>query len=75
MTNPKCFRWTRRDFLSAAPAVLAGGLMLRPAQGEELPTPPNPRATAGDVAEPNWESRRTLTVGPNKADLVAAMKR
>ena len=72
MTNPKCFRWTRRDFLSAAPAVLAGSLIVRPVLGEERPTVSNPRATAGDVVEPNWESRLTLTVGPNKADLVGA---
>ena len=72
MTSSKCFRWTRRDFLSAAPAVLAGSLMMPPAQGEELPAPSHPRATAGDAVEPNWDSRLTLTVGPNKADLVGA---
>jgi len=75
MTSSKCFRWTRRDFLSAAPAVLAGGLMMRPDVGSHHGVPvqaavSNPRATAGDAVEPNWDSRLTLTVGPNKADLV-----
>ncbi len=72
MANSKYFRCTRRDFLSAAPAVIAGGLMLQRVKGDELPTPPNPRATAGDAAEPKWESRLTLTVGPNKADLAGS---
>jgi hypothetical protein len=72
MTNPKHSRCTRRDLLGAVPAVLAGYLMAQSGYGEEPPKPLNPRATAGDEAEPNWQSRLTLTVGPNKADLVGA---
>jgi len=72
MATSNDFRFTRRGFLGAAPAVLAGSLMTWPARGEELLEPSNPRATVGDEAEPNWETRRTLTVGPNKADLVGA---
>jgi hypothetical protein len=72
MTNPKHSRCTRRELLGAVPAVLAGYLMARSARGEEPPKPLNPRATAGDEVEPHWESRLTLTVGPNKADLVGA---
>ena len=29
-----------------------------------------PRATSGDSVEPNWSERLTLTVGPERADLV-----
>lgn len=72
MTILKHSRCTRRDLLGAVPVVLAGYLAARCAPGDELPKPANPRATAGDEAEPNWESRLTLTVGPNKADLVGA---
>jgi hypothetical protein len=59
------FSWRRRDFLSAAPAVLMGSRQAEPVA-------PNPRATAGDIIEPKWESRLTITVGPQKADLVGA---
>jgi hypothetical protein len=31
-----------------------------------------PRATAGDMTEPRWEERLTVTVGPEKADPVGA---
>lgn len=72
MTSSKPNPWTRRDFLCAAPAVLAGGLVMRSVRGDELPAVSNPRATAGDAVEPNWDSRLTLTVGPNKADLMGA---
>ncbi|MCI0623650.1 MAG: right-handed parallel beta-helix repeat-containing protein [Acidobacteria bacterium] len=59
---------TRRGFLGAALA-LAGGAVARLAQADEQPQV-NPRAIAGDVVEPKWESRLTVTVGPQKADLV-----
>jgi hypothetical protein len=51
----------RRNFLglSAAAAVAA-----------DLPRPANPRATSGDPVEPKWKQVFTVTVGPNKADLV-----
>jgi hypothetical protein len=32
--------------------------------------PPGPRATSGDLIEPKWKERLTITVGPNKADLI-----
>jgi hypothetical protein len=42
----------------------------------ERPPVTAPRATSGDaVAEPNWEQRLTVTVGPEKADLVGANDR
>ena len=42
-----------------------------PLSSAERPTVTLPRATSGDtVVEPHWEQRLTLTVGPDKADLV-----
>jgi len=64
--------WRRRDFLSASPVLLAGSLVTRAAKADDRPPVTNPRATAGDVVEPKWESRLTITVGPQKADLVGA---
>jgi hypothetical protein len=72
MKKSEHFRWTRRDFLSVAPAVLAGSLLAERAGAEERPAVTNPRATAGDAVEPKWDSRLTITVGPQKADLVGA---
>lgn len=69
MTKSAHLLWRRRDFLSAAPAVLAGSLSMRAAEADERPAVTNPRAIAGDAVEPNWESRLTITVGPQKADL------
>jgi parallel beta helix pectate lyase-like protein len=40
-----------------------------------LPENSNPRAIAGDVVEPEWNERVTLSVGPEKADLVGASDR
>lgn len=63
----------RRAFLSAAAAVVAAGL--RDADGRlwggEPPGVTNPRATDGDeIHEPEWAQRLTISVGPDKADLV-----
>lgn len=33
---------------------------------------PKPRATSGDLVEPNWEQQLTITVGPDKAEIVGA---
>src|SRR5262245_1140714 len=34
-----------------------------------------PRATSGDSVEPQWKERLTITVGPQKADLVGATEK
>ncbi len=64
----------RRDFVAA---TLGGMTMVRAARlmaaagMDKRPIPvTNPRATSGDPIEPNWPERLTLTVGPQKADLV-----
>jgi hypothetical protein len=66
----------RRDFVTAAFTNLAiGSAALRgvPGRAGEQPVPDkNPRATSGDHIEPSWAERLTLTVSPQKADLVGA---
>jgi len=62
----------RRSFLTTACAAAALGLRGIPRLlGGEMPSVVNPRATDGDeVHEPDWAQRLTVTVGPDKADLV-----
>jgi hypothetical protein len=66
-------RPTRRQLLGATTGLVAGAALAdapksTPATGERPSAAP--RATAGDHAEPDWEERLTVTVGPKKADLV-----
>ncbi|MDP7010874.1 MAG: right-handed parallel beta-helix repeat-containing protein [Verrucomicrobiota bacterium] len=57
---------SRRHFL-ASTGLLMTGLAL----ADKRPPVTNPKATNGDtVAEPDWEKRLSLSVGPKKADLV-----
>lgn len=71
--SPCCL--DRRRFLGAACALYFGGRVDR-LSAEQPPEPVEPRATSGDDAvEPNWKERLTLTVGPEKADLVGASDR
>jgi len=66
----------RRDFVKTAfGGVAAGGAALRNASaavGEQAVPVTIPRATSGDPLEPKWAERLTLTVGPQKADLVGS---
>jgi hypothetical protein len=61
----------RRSFMRTAAfgAALVPGLAETP--NPALPVR-NPRSTSGDPVEPEWTERLTLTVGPNKADLVGS---
>ena len=54
----------RRLFLGM-PALLAAA-----EDGPRAPEVTRPRATFGDGVEPRWEQGLTITVGPEKADLV-----
>ncbi len=68
IASPCCL--DRRRFLGAACALYLGGRRDR-LLAEPPPEPVQPRATSGDDAvEPNWKEKLTLTVGPEKADLV-----
>src|SRR4029078_331541 len=42
---------------------------------DDVPKNGNPRAIFGDFAEPNWVERVTISVGPEKADLVGTTDR
>ena len=73
MSTLETFR--RRQFLQRSGGLIAGvvaGLRLR---GDGLPRNVNPRAIHGDSAEPEWKERVTVTVGPEKADLVGSTGR
>lgn len=70
MASSDRFAWDRRQFLAATAALAAGGM----SQAGERPMPA-PRATSGDPVEPDWTQRLTLTVGPQKADLVGSTDR
>jgi hypothetical protein len=66
---------TRRQLLGATTGLVAGAALA--AAPVDLPTSAQrptvaPRATSGDSAEPNWNERLTITVGPKKADLVGS---
>ena len=61
----------RRHFLG----TLAGAAGLSASEDFQAPPVTNPRATSGDRIEPRWESAITVTVGPQKADLMGADQR
>jgi len=56
--------------LQTTSALLAGAWGAALARADELPEVTNPRATRGDAVGPDWQERLTITVGPEKADLV-----
>jgi len=64
----------RRNFIqSAAMSGIAAGIS---GAASDHPVPvTNPRSTSGDPVEPSWTQRLTLTVGPNKADLVGSTEK
>lgn len=63
---------SRRRFLGASLLTAAGALLgPRTLSADEPPAVTNPRATDGDErCEPKWDERLTITVGPDKGDLV-----
>ena len=65
----------RRFFCETSAGLLATAWGVA-AWGGERPAVSNPRATSGDaVVEPNWSERLTISVGPDKADLVGSTQR
>ena len=58
----------RRTFLTTA---ASSGIAM--AASSDYPVPvKTPRATSGDPVEPEWKEKLTITVGPQKADLVGS---
>src|SRR5262245_44979792 len=61
----------RRELLKLSAGLFIAGGLARIAGAEDRPVVVNPRATSGDaVAEPDWEERLTVTVGPKEAQIV-----
>jgi Right handed beta helix region len=66
MSKSNHFQYTRRGFIGAA-AILAGGALARPGKANAQ----SASALPAGAAEPNWDAL-SVTVGPQKADLVGA---
>ncbi|NOY41777.1 MAG: hypothetical protein GXP26_08075 [Planctomycetes bacterium] len=61
----------RRRFLGRSTGVVAAAWATPSLLASELPPVDHPRATSGDNRhEPDWSERLTVTVGPDKADIV-----
>jgi hypothetical protein len=66
----------RRRFLQLAGGLMAGSAVPLRLWADGRPAVINPRATSGDSrAEPDWQQRFTLSVGPENADLVGSNDR
>lgn len=69
---------SRRHFLQASTALGFAGALWNPLQADDAPANRPPRATSGDdVAEPDWNERLTVTVGPDSksAELVGSTEK
>jgi len=56
----------------AATTAISVGMLCSAVGADEKPKPIRPRAISGDAVSPKWDQRLTITVGPEKADLVGA---
>ena len=69
----------RRNFILASGTGLAAGyatIATRTSLAEDRPAVKFPRATSGDTAaEPNWEEKLSITVGPKDADIVGTSQK
>lgn len=66
----------RRSFLRSSFGLLSLGAAGAVHAADNRPPVDRPRATDGDDRhEPNWDERLTITVGPQKADLVGTTDR
>ena len=68
-------RLQRRQFLRAAGALAGGALGAALARADDLPENLRPRAIFGDRAEPDWDQRVSVTVGPEKAEIAGTTDR
>jgi nitrous oxidase accessory protein NosD len=74
------FHFPRRQLLGAAGGLFLGAYSLNRAWAQSDPerspvAVTNPRAIAGDFAEPAWDEMLTITVGQKDADLVGTTDR
>jgi hypothetical protein len=65
----------RRQLLRSLGALACCAVAAPPSRADELPRNVDPRSISGDTAEPDWEQRVTITVGPKDADLVGTTDR
>jgi hypothetical protein len=75
MTPRNLRTFERRHFLRTASGLVAAAFGAAYARADDLPKNTNPRAISGDTVEPDWQQRLTITVGPQKADLVGTTDR
>ena len=75
MTRFDSQRFQHRQFLQNGSGLAAGAFGAVLARADDLPQNTNPRAIFGDVVEPAWKQRVTITVGPKHADLVGSTDR
>src|SRR5262249_22065008 len=61
---------SRRGFLGATAGLATAPFWTDRSAADEPPASPGPRATSGDLVEPRWKERLTITVGPKEADLI-----
>src|SRR5262245_24200924 len=64
--------WQRRQFLRTTGGLVAGAAFAALGRADELPKVTEPRATAGDPIEPDWQVLLTTRLGPRNAALVAS---
>src|SRR5262249_49075887 len=62
----------RRQFLQGGGSLAVAAFAATHGSADDRPKNSNPRAIHGDWVEPDWKQRLTITVGPDKADLVGA---
>ena len=73
MTN---FDRSRRRFLGITAGWSVSSGMIPRLFAEDRPRITNPRSTSGDaVSEPDWEQRLTITVGPQRGDLIGTSQK
>jgi hypothetical protein len=75
MTPVRSSNFRRREFLRTVGGLLAGAFGATLVRAEDLPKNTNPREIFGDSAEPDWDQRVAISVGPQKADLVGTTDR
>ncbi len=75
-THPKTTlvfpRFPRRRFLQTISGLAASAFGAMLARADDLPRNSNPRAIFGDVVEPDWKHRVTISVGPKPSKLVGS---
>ena len=75
MTAVRSVGFGRRQFLRVVGGVVAGSFGATLTRAHDVPKNANPRAIFGDLAEPDWDQRVTITVGLEQADLVGRTDR